>query len=77
MPKSQNKSFRNVTDGRDLHELVNMVKEFDVQLGKARFELANNTLKDTSIIKKIKSDLARTLTAIKKRRAINSPEGKR
>ena len=50
---------------KSLQELENMIKDLSIGLGKARFELANNTLKNTSIIKKTKKDVARILTSIK------------
>lgn len=49
---------------KTLHELENMVKDLHIELGKVRFDLANNTLKDTSLVKKIKKNISRALTAI-------------
>ena len=45
-----------------------MIKDLRLQLGKARFELANNTLKNTSLIGKIKNEIAKSLTAIREKR---------
>ena len=53
------------TQQKSLQELENMIKDLSIGLGKARFELANNTLKNTSVIKKNKKDVARILTLIK------------
>ncbi len=39
-----------------------MLKEFGVNLGKFRFDLSNNSLKNVSQISKIKKDIARILT---------------
>ncbi|MEX1064292.1 MAG: 50S ribosomal protein L29 [Candidatus Paceibacterota bacterium] len=50
---------------KEIGELNEVLKELKVKLGKARFELANKTLKDFSEIQKIKKNVARTLTAIK------------
>ncbi len=49
---------------KNLDELQEMAKEMQIKLGKFRFELANNTLKNYSQINKMKKDIARTLTAI-------------
>ncbi len=46
-------------------ELENALKGLRAELSKAYFELANNTLKNTSVIKKTKKDIARILTAVK------------
>lgn len=43
-------------------ELQEMLKEFGVNLGKFRFDLSNNSLKNVSQISKIKKDIARILT---------------
>ena len=54
---------------KSLQELENMIKDLSIGIGKARFELANNTLKNTSIIKKTKKDVARILTSIKNKKS--------
>lgn len=51
---------------RSLRDLKNMLENLHIKLGKAHFELANNTLKDISVIKKTKKNIARVLTAVKK-----------
>lgn len=53
---------------KSLQDLENMIKDLRLQLGKARFELANNTLKNTSLIGKIKNEIAKSLTAIREKR---------
>ena len=52
---------------KSLHDIKNMLQDLRIELGKARFELANNTLKDFSIIIKKKRDIARILTIIKQK----------
>lgn len=39
-----------------------MLKELKIKLGKLRFELSANILKDVSQIKKTKKDIARAIT---------------
>lgn len=46
----------------ELHEIL---REGKIKLGRLRFELSANTLKDFSQIKKVKKDLARTRTALR------------
>jgi len=60
---------------RSLQDLENVLENLSIKLGKAHFELANNTLKDISIIKKTRKDIARVLTAVKKLK-LSSPEEK-
>lgn len=55
-PELQNKSQ---------NELQEMLKEFQVKLGKLKFELAGQSLKDTSQIGKARKDIARVMTALK------------
>ncbi|HEY4507227.1 MAG TPA: 50S ribosomal protein L29 [Candidatus Paceibacterota bacterium] len=45
------------------NELEEMLKDLRIKLGKLRFELAGQSLKDTSQIGKMKRDIARVLTA--------------
>ena len=47
-------------------ELNEMLKESQIKLGKLRFELVNKSLKDTSQLGKVKKDIARILTALKR-----------
>lgn len=46
-------------------ELMEMLKELKIKLGKLRFELSGNTLKDVSQIKKTKQDIARIATTLR------------
>ena len=47
-------------------ELNEMLKESQIKLGKFRFELANKSLKDTSQLGKVKRDVARIKTAVRR-----------
>ncbi len=46
------------------NELLEMLEELRVKLGKFKFELADKSLKDFSQIKKTKKDIARVLTSL-------------
>lgn len=46
-------------------ELMEMLKELKIKLGKLRFDLSANTLKDVSQIKKSKKDIARIATVLR------------
>ena len=48
------------------HELQEILKESRIKLGQLRFELANKSLSDFSQIKKIRKNIAQTLTALNK-----------
>ena len=58
--------FKDIKE-KSLHDIKNMLQDLRIELGKARFELANNTLKDFSTIRKKKTDIARILTIIKQK----------
>lgn len=49
---------------KDKNELREMLRELAVKLGKLRFDLGQNNLKDSSQIGKTKKDTARILTAL-------------
>ncbi len=46
------------------NELLEMLEELRVKLGKFKFELADKSLKDFSQVKKTKKDIARALTSL-------------
>lgn len=50
-------------------ELQEILKELSVNLGKFRFDLSNNSLKNVSQISKTKKDVARILTLKKQLKA--------
>lgn len=50
---------------KNKNELQEMLRELTVKLGKFRFELSQNTLKDVSQIGKIKKVIAQVKTALR------------
>ncbi|MDO8494990.1 MAG: 50S ribosomal protein L29 [bacterium] len=46
-------------------ELREILSDLQIKLGKLRFELSANTLKDSSQVKKVKKDMARVLTILR------------
>ena len=50
---------------KNKEELAETLKDLRIKLGKLRFDLSSNTLKDSSQIKKIKLDIARILTTLR------------
>lgn len=49
---------------KDKNELLEMLRELAVKLGKSRFDLGQNNLKNSSQIGKTKKDIARVKTAL-------------
>lgn len=49
---------------KDIKELQQILKDLRVKLGKMRFELTTNSLKNYSEVGAAKKDIARILTAI-------------
>lgn len=47
------------------HELAETLRELKIKLGKLRFDLSSNTLKDSSQLKKAKTDIARIMTILR------------
>jgi len=56
--------YKNIQQ-KSLEELNSLLEELKITLGKARFDLANNILKDTSVINKTRKDIAKIITEIK------------
>lgn len=46
-------------------ELNELLRDLRIKLGKLRFDLGGNTLKDRSQIKKTKQEIARVMTALR------------
>lgn len=55
--------FNDLKD-KEENELQEMLEDAKIKLGQLRFELAGKSLKDSSQIKKIKTNIAQILTAI-------------
>lgn len=50
---------------KDKIELNELLKELKIRLGKLRFDLSGNTLKDSSQVKKTKKTIARIMTVLR------------
>ena len=55
-------------NNKNIEELQETLKQQKVSLGKLRFNLNSNVVKDSSKFKKTKKDIARIMTAINKNR---------